>query len=224
MLYKYLGIEGFNKTIDSSCLKFSNINSWRKGSVNDTQENYLASCIESEDGFEIMMRKFQQRDLPKEKVFQWMYYVCLYTYKTYASCFSGTINNQEYMWNEFTKNGGVCVCFRDDLYDELKARYSQGDSLSSIYSFVKSTINYVSNMPAVDSTLDHIDNRDNYLKLAYFTKRKDPYENEQEIRIAITEIQHLRDVLITELIRYTQDYDCSFQGLNNFINNRLSES
>lgn len=221
VLYKYLERDGFRETITKSSLMFSNINRWRHGAVNDTQENYLASCIESEDDFITMIEKFKLRGLPKEKVFQWLYYICLYTYKTYASCFSGTIKNQDYMWGEFTKKGGVCVCFRDELYDELKANYSNGDVLSDIYSFEKGAIDYVPDMPDIYKTLDQIENRDYFLKVAYFTKRRDPYEKEKEIRIAITEMQYLRDFLIIQLIPFTKDYDCSFQNLTSFISGKM---
>ena len=223
MLYKYLNIEGFKKTLANRSIRFSNINSWRKGSSNDCKENFIADCIESENAYYEALDLFDQSGQERWKFLQRIYYICIYTYKTYASCFVTSKDNQNYMWSSFMdRKGSVCIVFKEELFESLKKRYGFGTNISDVYAFDRRSVQYVDELPGIEETLLTIGDKEKYKQLAYFTKRREPYENEMEERIIITVLNQLQYKLTFEALPYEKDFDFSFDKVRDLVNDKMN--
>lgn len=206
MLYKYLDIDGGINAIKKQTVKFSNINEWRNGGSNDCKENYIAGCFENEVDFKEMLSQFDKEGFDYDQRMRHFYGIALYSYQTYASCFCKSMNNRNYMWNEFIRQGGLCLAFKDELFDHLCENYSkthelvEGEIGCNVFDFKQGSITYSDELPKITDIVGTIEDVEDYLPLAYYSKRRfsdngNNYEAEDEFRITATRM----DILATAL-------------------------
>ena len=226
MLYKYIDVEGVVKTIQQKNIKFSKAVNWSGNANiqpegNDVNENFILSCVTSEEQFNKAVEHLRKNGFTDGKIKGCLYMLCLYAYQTYISCFVEIRDNKKYMFDEYTRNGGACIVFENELYNVLRNRYestkiNNPNKDLDVYKFEIGKIIYLDELPSLELVMDSIEEHEKYKKLAYFSKLKERWEIEQETRMIITSLG-LKEAFISLFIPYANGYNCSYAGLRDFM-------
>ena len=216
-LFKFLTYEGFESIIREKKLLFSNMNRWRKES--DVCENFMAYCLETESAYKAFLTACKEVGDKREDILTKIALIYVYSYKTYALCFTITGNrNSVALWNAYSekiidqKTGdklpggkdGIRIEFAPELYDDISLNNKD-------FSFFNGNVIYYEQIPTIKEVFGTVFDKEQYKKIAFFRKI-DAYAYEKEFRFVATKFQWI-DKLQIGLLPYAKKFDLSFEGI-----------